>query len=492
MRNKFRARFLLLSIVLFSVPFSVSLLPAAEARDIYVRLADGVSSIKVTSDGSLKLTDAASKTLSPGKSAVLTRSGSSATVDKTKASLPIRISSSGLLGYNGRKYRGAFLITREFVLINVLDVEDYLRGVLPAEASSKWPAEYLKIQAIISRTYGVRQSLNRSARGYDVGDSTSDQVYRGAGVESAATDRAIRETEGEVVSYGNELAFTPFHSDSGGHTAANAHVWGKNLPYLTGVKEPVTYRSPNFEWTVKIPASQMQTALTKAGVSVGKLREVRVAEVDAGGRVVNFTFVGSSGSSSIKASQFRTAVGPNVLKSTMLTGEAPAVKGAAGEDDFDELWESPESSDKNAALPAAPVPTSSIPLTGGEEARLTRMTIDGIFSSAELMDMLANPEKRKGYLYLGIQRGSGAGKDAPRAETAKVPLPRSLPGASMPALRSGQVIREENGGFTFRGRGWGHGVGLSQWGAQALVGAGWTAERVLEYYYPGTVVRKFR
>ncbi|MDR3265597.1 MAG: SpoIID/LytB domain-containing protein, partial [Synergistaceae bacterium] len=188
LRNRFGVRFLApLSIFLLSLLCPARFFPAAEARDIYVRLADGVSGITVTSD-SLKLVDAANKTHSPGKSATLKRSGSSALIGKTKISLPLRISGSGLLGYNGRKYRGTFFVTREFVLINVLDVEDYLRGVLPAEASSKWPAEYLKIQAIISRTYGVRQSLNRSARGYDVCDSTSDQVYRGAGVETAATD----------------------------------------------------------------------------------------------------------------------------------------------------------------------------------------------------------------------------------------------------------------------------------------------------------------
>ena len=99
----------------------------------------------------------------------------------------------------------------------MLNLEDYLRGVLPAEVGAKWPMEALRAQAIISRTYILRQSLNRSSRGYDVTDSVSDQVYRGAGVETARTNQAVQSTAGEVLIYGKDFAFTPFHSDSGGH-----------------------------------------------------------------------------------------------------------------------------------------------------------------------------------------------------------------------------------------------------------------------------------
>jgi stage II sporulation protein D len=450
----------------------------AEARDIYVRLADGESSLAIASEGPLKLVDGAKKTHSAEKSIVLTRSGSSAVMGKTKMPLPLRISGRGLLRYKGRQYRGEFLLSRDFVLINTLDVEDYIRGVLPAEASSKWPAEYLKVQAIISRTYGVRQSLNRSMRGYDVGDTASDQVYKGAGVETAATDRAVRETKGEIVTYNNGVAFTPFHSDSGGHTASNANVWGEKLPYLTGVKEPVEYESPNSSWTAKIPASQMQAALSRLGISIGQLREVRVSETEGGGRAVRLTLAGSAGSAEVKASRFRMAVGPNLIKSTLLTGDAPLEKSPSPT--------SPAAAKKTASQTP---PNLDLPMSGAEEARLTRMTVDGAFSSSELMDMLLNPEKRKSYLYLGIQRSGG--KTDAEAPAEDVALPQSLP-VSMPALRSGQVIAEENGFFTFRGRGWGHGVGLSQWGAQALARQGWKAERILEYYFSGTTVKKFK
>jgi len=437
----------------------------------------------------MTLTDSAKKKVDLGKSATLHHSGAYVTVGKRKFQLPARISSAGLLGFNDRKYRGEFLLTREFLLINVLDVEDYVRGVLPAEGVVSWPKEYQKAQAIISRTYGLRQSLNRSARGYDVVDSTSDQVYKGAGVETPATDQAVKDTAGEVVTYGSALAFTPYHSDSGGYTATNAHVWGSDIPYLTGVKEPVAYKSPNSNWTAKIPASQVQAALSKIGHNVGKVKEVQVTATDAGGRATTLTFVGSNGSVSVKSSVFRNHVGSNTLKSTFLTGGAPGAPIASSISATQP--QQPSRTLSPPAPPSPPVPTSNTPMTGGEETRLSRMTSDGIFTSAELLDMLVNPEKRKGYLYIGIERSGLAPK--PKTESKPpVALPKTTPGAGMPELKPAEVISEENGYFVFSGKGWGHGVGLSQWGAQAMAKAGWTAERILEHYYPGTVVKRFK
>jgi stage II sporulation protein D len=291
-----------------------------------------------------------------------------------------------------------------------------------------------------------------------------------------------------VLAYGNTLAFTPFHSDSGGYTAANAHVWGSEIPYLREVKEPVPYRSPNSSWTAKVPSAQVQAALTKLGGNVGKVREIRVSDTDSGGRATNLTFIGSGGSATVKSSQFRTAVGPNLLKSTLLTNSVPML-----ETPWDAKAAAPKASNApqtDNSLPKAPVPTSNVPMSETEEVRLIHMTTEGVFTSAELMDMLLNPEKRKGYLYIGIERNG-----TPKTETPKnpsTPLPTSLPTASMPPIRPGGSILEENGYFVFYGRGWGHGVGLSQWGAQALAKEGWTAKRILEHYYPGTAVKRFR
>lgn len=467
----------------------------AEARSVYVRLTDAGSSITISSSGGMTLSDANKKTHALGKSAVFRQTGNTVLVGKEKFLLPVKISSSGgYLSYNNKKYRGDLHLSRDFKLINILDVEDYVRGVLPAEVGTSWPEECLKVQAIISRTYVLRQSLNRSAKGYDVVDTVSDQVYKGAGVESSRTNKAVDDTSGMVLTYGNSLAFAPFHSDSGGHTANNAHVWGKNLPYLSGVKEPVDYKSPNSNWVSKIPVAKVQAALGKVGGgAVGQLKEIRIAEADEGGRSKTLLFVGTNGTATVKSSLFRMAVGPNLMKSTMLSGEGNAYieETPPSVSDIPEVQESdwmPDASETGDELPKVPVPVSDTPMSVKEEERLTRMTSDGVFNSAELMDMLMNPNKRKGYLYIGIQR-NGSKKAA--SDVPQMQMPKPMPGAL--TATSGQVtIVEDNGYFIFKGKGWGHGVGLSQWGAQALAKQGWTAERILDYYYQGTNIKRFK
>jgi len=370
--------------------------------------------------------------------------------------------------------------------------------------------EVLRAQAIISRTYVLRQSLNRSARGYDVTDSVSDQVYRGAGVETAWTNQAVQSTRGEVLIYGKDLAFTPFHSDSGGHTANNADVWDRVLPYLGGVPEPRNYQSPNAFWTARIPRARVEAALAKIGGGVGTLSEIRIAGVDKGGRATALTFIGPGGSKTVKSSLFRMAVGPNLLKSTMLTAgsgpisnlvpkpSSPPVFSLVNGAVLSEVGESDGVPDASEAaddgLPRVPVPTSNEPLSPAQEKRLMSMTANGVFTTAELIDMLTNPNKKKGYLYLGFQRkGKPASQPAAKPPRTTVVPPVPVPARpSPPPLPGGAAIVREGDVFIFRGRGWGHGVGLSQWGALALAGEGWTAERILEHYYPGTHVKSSR
>lgn len=460
----------------------VQLPTGAEARDIYVRLS-AAGSYTVASDGAMVLVDGGGKAHPLGNPAALRVTGGRLLAGKAAFALPVRITGGGLMRFNNRRYRGAFLITSRG-LLNVLDLEDYLRGVLPAEVGASWPMEALRVQAIISRTYALRQSLARASRGYDVVDTVADQVYRGAGVETAATNQAVASTEREILTYGSELAFTPFHSDSGGHTANNADVWGRTLPYLAGVPEPVVYASPNASWSVRIPRGSIEAALARLKAGVGVLSEVRVTHVDKGGRATALTFTGSRGTTSVKASQFRTAIGPNLLKSTMLTSGArippitPKPQPATPQENRPTPVE---------GRPLPPVPTSRDPMTFAQEKRLAQMTADGVFTTSELVDMLSNPNKKKGYFYIGLQRTGGS---VPAPQPVRKPAP-VVPAAPV-ARGGGFAVAREGDAFIFCGRGWGHGVGLSQWGSLTLAKNGWKGERILMHYYPGTEVKRYR
>ena len=440
-----------------------------EARDIYVKLS-GASSFSIESTaGNLTMVDAEGRIANLGESVNISVSDGNARISSFSFPLPIRITNDGLLKFNGRTYRGAFLITQKAGLLNAVDVEYYLCGVLPAEVGATWPDEALRAQAITARTYVLRQSLNRGKKGYDVVDSDADQVYRGAGIETEKTNRAVASTMGEILTYGNEIAQTFFHSDSGGHTADIADVWGQAVPYLRGVPEVVTYKSPVSTWTAKISASKIQAAITKiTGTDIGAISAIQVSEVDDGGRAVTMTFTGENGTKTVKASQFRTAADPRTLKSTMLTPsggafripDAPAQKGQDG-----------QKRDK---------PASPYDLTFEEEQGIATMTAEGIFTTTELIDMLTNPDKRKQYYQAGLTRTK---------QTVKTPQPAPQ---KKQRNRNGFMIEKSGSEFVFYGRGWGHGVGMCQWGAMGMAEKGYTAEKILMHYYPGTVIKKFR
>lgn len=435
------------------------------ARDVYVRLSNsGSYSIGIT-EGMLTMTDAEGRLANLGDSTEITVNGSYAVIMGNAFLMPVRISGAGLLQFKGRTYRGAFLITQRAGLLNVIDVEEYLCGVLPAEVGADWHKEALRTQAICARTYVLKQSLKRADKGYDVVDTDMDQVYKGAGVETAKTNQAVASTAGEVLTYGKELAFTYFHSDSGGHTADINDVWGSDYPYLKGVPEVVNYKSPVSVWNAKISSQKIRNAVQKVtGTDIGQISEVQVSEVDDGGRAVTMTFIGANGTKSMKASQFRTAAGPRELKSTMLTPSGGAFRV------------------ENTTTPSGIVTqrqsqASSTELTFEEEQGIAKMASEGVFTTTELVDMLSNLDKRKKYYQIGINR---SGK---KAESAPAKKPRN---------KYGYSIEKSGDDFIFYGRGWGHGVGMSQWGAMAMAKEGYTAEKILAHYYPGTTVRKVK
>ena len=314
--------------------------------------------------------------------------------------------------------------------------------------------------------------MNRQSKGYDVVDTDADQVYKGQTVETERTNQAVASTAGQILTYGNELAQTYFHSDSGGHTANISDVWGQSVPYLQGVPEVVSYKSPVSTWTAKFSAAKIQQAVKKVtGTDIGSITQIQVSEVDDGGRAITMTFTGTNGTKSMKASQFRLALDPRTLKSTMLTPSGGAF------------------TINNTMTPSGLVsakqdtPAASSGLTFDEEQALAKMTSEGIFTTTELIDMITNESKKKQYYQAGLIRLQKAGRsiDTPKPQVQL--KPRS---------KYGYAIEKSGNEFVFYGRGWGHGVGMCQWGSRAMAEQGYTAEKILAHYYPGTAVRKFK
>lgn len=457
----------------------VSLCLTAEARARWIRVGLVTAPSAAISGRGLNGKDAGGRRFSLPASFSAQARGSNIVIQGKSYASPVIVSSAhpircGKIGYEGE------LVLRakagRVTVVNRLDVEKYLRGVLGYEISPQWPMEVLKAQAVISRTYALHQMERRSAGEYDVCPTDHSQVYRGINVHSAATDRAIAQTRGQILTYNGALAQTFFCSDSGGATADVGDVWGKPVPYLKVRKEPFPSGSPKARWEAELTAGEIQNALAKKGKGVGAVSKIGIERRDAAGRATVLRFTGSSGTSVLSSAAFRTLVGAKKMRSTFF-GFSP--DGPAAVNGIEPVQP------QTVRRAAKRIEYDATPLTEDEEAQLKTLIEQKRFNVDERLDMMLYPERRRYFLYKAL------GANAPAAERAQ-PAGRlaEQPRNNLPSVRLESSASLAGGSVTLYGRGWGHGVGLSQWGAKAMADRGWSAEKILEFYYPGTVIQK--
>jgi stage II sporulation protein D len=150
------------------------------------------------------------------------------------------------------------------VFINICDVEDYISGVVRAEGGSK-NIEYLKSQAVLTRTYVYRNFNRHIIDRYNLCDNTHCQAFNGISTDSLVT-RAALETKGLVVAErDSSIIVPPFHSNCGGETSTAEGVWLSGQPYLKKVIDPYCTGSRNAVWRKSIPVSEWEAYLKSAG-----------------------------------------------------------------------------------------------------------------------------------------------------------------------------------------------------------------------------------
>lgn len=150
-------------------------------------------------------------------------------------------------------------------VVNTLDLETYLRGVVPKEMGAwEFPSlEALKAQAVAARTYAVANRGKRALDGFDMGDTIADQVYGGRDGEQSLTDRAVQETEGLFATFGGKPIQALFMANCGGHTTDVADVFGGDAPYLRAVScYPLRPMTLPFTSGVPVTAEARQPWLT--------------------------------------------------------------------------------------------------------------------------------------------------------------------------------------------------------------------------------------
>ncbi len=218
-------------------------------------------------------------------------------------------------GVTGGRYRGGLSFLRDadaIVVVNDVDLERYLQGVVPGEMPASWPLEALKAQATVARSYALR---SKGAGPWDVFADTRSQVYRGIAGEDPRATAAVDATRGLAVHAGAQVAQTFFFSTSGGRTAAIEEVWqAAPISYLRSAPDPHDHLSPYHRWSVTLTDEQLSRA--RAEVTPGRLRDVAVTATTPTGRAAVVRVTGTRGTREVRGEHARTLLG---LRSTWFT-----------------------------------------------------------------------------------------------------------------------------------------------------------------------------
>ncbi|MFV0519595.1 MAG: SpoIID/LytB domain-containing protein [Lachnospirales bacterium] len=336
-------------------------------------------------------------------------------------------------------YRGIMEVQKNkdntLKVINVVLLEEYLYSVVPSEMPSSWEFEALKAQAVAARNY-VYTQVTHDDYGYDVCDTTHCQVYTGYANESDITTKAVNETRGIMAYYDNEPINAVFYSSSGGASANSEDVWVNVVPYLRAVDD--SYDTTGKTWTRQFTQSQLTTAAKVFGKDIGTVTSVVVTKKDSYGRAIDLTFTGEKGSFVVSKDNIRAffANYDYSLDSTMFTIT----------NSFGETYTSSS--------------TSVI-----DVINKTSGVVEVVFSDIYIVnDTSTSQIDTSSLVVLGANNIQNI-------------------------ITKNEYVTSSSNGATnileLSGKGWGHGVGLSQHGANGMAKAGYTYDQILKHYYSG-------
>ncbi|MEG1988378.1 MAG: SpoIID/LytB domain-containing protein [Oscillibacter sp.] len=334
--------------------------------------------------------------------------------------------------FKGYKYYGGFEYPRitggNLNVVNVVNLEDYVKGVIPYEMNGDWPLAALEAQAIGARTYVCRTSKHMNTYGFDVCNTTDCQLYNAAGsgaaYPSAISDAAVEGTAGRCMYYQGELINAVYSASNGGASEDAANVWGSESGYLKGKPDPheATITIPNYSYTATYTPAQLTWILQEKGYSIGTVKNVYVSAYTKLGNVYQVTFEDSAGQTlTVKGETCRTIFYSSTYKKSV---------------------------------------------------RSMRFNINGGSAAGTYVNGTATlPSVSGAYAISGGGKVAKVG-DAPYVITSAGSGPLST-GKSQPT----------DGTFTITGTGSGHNVGMSQYGAKAMAEQGYSYEDILHFYY---------
>lgn len=369
--------------------------------------------------------------------------------------------------FKGYRYYGGFRYERigggDLTVVNIVDLETYIKGVVPYEMSSSWPLEALKVQAVCARSYAYINihSGKHTSYHFDVCNTTDCQAYYGAGTNSSSyqaterTDQAVDETAGEYAWYDGQVIEAFYSSSHGGASESVYNVWGTSLeqyPYLCGVEDPyeadMASKNSYSSWTVSYTSSELAQRLENYGYDASSgIESLTLTYSDLGNVIQVRVNYRDGGSDTIRPSSMRSVFG---ISSIRFTVNGQAASSGSG-----------TTSSSGGGL------TANGSTSLDSQGTYTVISGSGSLSQAGLD---------------GLYAISGSGSITPAEDAASG-------GGSGTDTPTGSQVTVSGSSYSFQGSGNGHQLGLSQYGAWAMAERGFTYDEIIEFYYPGTYVR---
>lgn len=345
----------------------------------------------------------------------------------------------GNISLGQRSYRGRIEIIRisgqNLTAVNILSVEEYLYSVVPSEMPPSWHTEALKAQAIASRSFtAVRRGVH-SDSGFDICDGSHCHTYLGAGAETVRTTAAVRDTTGLLLWHQNNVIAAVYFASSGGHTDNSENVWLEIAPYLRAVAD--IHESPAQSWSRVVTLADLDQALTAAGATIGAATHMHIGH-SANNRVQQLIISGTAGTKTLQREEIRTFFQP--LPGGLLESRNFTIAGGTG----------------------SPGILSNIVITDGPTTTLPT-PLTALFA---------------------VDHGGTV------LPAAAGPMITAISAHDIATLAAEAQADAPPGSFVLTGAGRGHGVGMSQTGANAMAQAGFTHEQILRFYYQGIEIRR--
>jgi len=389
------------------------------------------------------LTSSAGFTVQVVNGQVVLRAGSVSgnivfTFNSGTGSAQVRGIGGGNVTLGNYTYRGIMefhpYATGRITAVNVINVEDYILGVLPLEMSpTQFHQEALRAQSVAIRTFSIhtRDITRRHSAWLDLCDRPQCcQSYRGIGNEHANTNQAAEATRGLMMFLpgGTNPLFTPYFASSGGATANSEQVWWESFSHLRGVLDP--YEQVTRNWSREFTWAQVTARVqdeSPASVNIGNVTAVTVTGSTLG-RVHELTFTGTNGEWVARGERIRTMFGAD-SQNFAISGHTVTNVGAA----------------------------ANVTITDGTASNQRPSTALTVLN------------------HLG--------------QTITINSAFVTDGTTTRQLGANHVRVSGGTGITLTGRGWGHGVGMSQHGANGMAQAGHNFVSILQHYYTGVEIR---